>query len=57
MRPQYQARGSSLLKGAYSQGLVTDLPVATRESLGKAYRRALSEANACQATLASLDDI
>jgi hypothetical protein len=57
MRPHYQARGSSLIKGVYSQGLVADLPTATRESLGKAYRRALSEANACQSTLASVDDI
>lgn len=57
MQPQYQARGNSMLKGIYSQGLVTDLPLGTRESLGKAYRRALSEANACQTTLASVDDI
>jgi hypothetical protein len=55
MRPQYQARGSSLIRGVYSQGLVADLPTATRESLGRAYSKALDEANACRTTLANLD--
>jgi hypothetical protein len=57
MRPQYQARGSSLIRGVYSQGLMADLPSTTRESLGEAYRQALSDANACQTTLANVNEL
>ena len=47
MRFQFAKRGTRLLKGTYSQGLVTGLDPTSRRALGSAYDRALSDSLSC----------
>jgi hypothetical protein len=48
MRVQFAKRGSGILAGTYSQGLVTGLDVSSRRVLGTAYDRALRDTYACR---------
>lgn len=48
MRFQFAKRGTRLLKGTYSQGLVTGLDATSRRALGAAYDRALSDSRSCR---------
>ena len=50
MKSNVENRGDRMFVGAYSQGLVTDLPDAEQRMLGVAYRQALDEANGCSDT-------
>lgn len=50
MTSQFEQRGAGMFNGVYSQGLVTNLPVAEKWALGSAYRQALSDARSCDDT-------
>jgi hypothetical protein len=50
MKSNIEKRGDGMFVGAYSQGLVTDLPVADQRMLGVAYRQALDDVNDCNDT-------
>jgi len=50
MTSQVAQSGDRMFSGAYSQGLVTGLPVAEQRALGAAYHQAVSDVYDCQGT-------
>lgn len=50
MTSQFEQRGAGMFNGVYSQGLITNLPVAEQRTLGNAYQQALSDVHDCRDT-------
>lgn len=48
MRVQFAKRGTGVVKGTYSEGLVTGLDASSRRVLGTAYDRALHDLRSCR---------